>query len=70
MFASKTTAVDAELEPAVGLDAEENQGIACRHRLPRSLDGATDGVSGILRQDQNVGLLPGDDHLVAMGPCS
>ena len=46
---SETTAVGAELEPAVYFNAEDDQRVAGQHRLPRNLNGASDGVSGVLR---------------------
>ena len=63
-------AVGSELKAAVDLDSEESQRVPRRHRLPCHPYGASDGVSGVLGQHQQLGLLRGDDHLVVACPGS
>ena len=54
----------AELNPTVQLHVEENQSVARSGRLPGHLDGTSDGVFGVLQQDERLYLLLGDQHFI------
>ena len=59
----------AELKPTTDqLHVEENQSAARSGRLPGHLDGTSDGVFGVLQQDERLNVLPGDQHLIPARP--
>ena len=65
---AETLAVWAEAQRPVQRDSQQLQLRPPYHPLTRHVDVAVCGVSGVLREDEELGLLARDLHLVAAGP--